>query len=249
MDIHRSVAVAMVGTLAAGSVCAAESHWYIGLSGGSSSSNISKDQLGELARNAFTVAGLNVQTIGTTTDFDDTDTAWALRGGYRISRYVSLEAAYLDLGSVSAGYAGQVGRVGGTRIPPLPVVLGPGSSTVDIVNSGFSFSGLVSVPFADRFDVHAHVGLLLSTTEISTSGNATGASVQFSNSVEKSGEALFYGLGAGVRLGSRWTLSLDWERFNDVGIDQETLEQSGLGATQDLEADYEVIRLSLTLNL
>jgi OOP family OmpA-OmpF porin len=234
--MHVRVSVCMtVVAFGSAPTFAAESAWYLGLSAGSMSSDISIDQVDTISRNSFNESGLNVQTVGTSS-LDDSDSAWSVLAGYRFTPNFSLEAAYVDLGNIAYRYDGEAGRVGGTIIPPRPAVLAPATSTVDIDNSGLSLKGVAAAPLGDRLDVHAHVGVAWLTSEVLVSGGASAAGVSFSGSRDDDSVELSYGAGAGYRLGSKWALSLDWQRFDDIGPD---------GAT----ANYDAITLALLFTL
>lgn len=242
----RFLTLMLLVAAASGSVRADEARWYVGLSAGSTSSGFSEQQVDSFGRISLNYAGLNAQTLGTTT-FDDSDATWSIVGGYRISRFFSIEAAYADLGSTKYKYTGEAGRIGGLRIPPLPITYQPATSSVSIDSSSFALKGLGIVPIGDRFNVHAHLGAFIANTEITASGGIQSRS--FSGTVDDDSQDLMYGAGVGYRFHERWMLSVDWQRYAGLGVDQDAVEESAVSFTlEDVDGDIDTLTLSLLLD-
>jgi hypothetical protein len=187
--------------------------WYFGVTGGQAQADLNQDELDEIVEDAFFSAGAPVLSGSST--LEDSDTSWSLFGGYRFSQYFGLEASYVDFGT--AEY-----RASGTVNPPGPVGSAPASYAIDFEVTGFTVAAIGAIPLGQMFDLHARLGMLFADTEISERG--TIGSVAASDSFSADSRDLHYGVGAGWHLGERWSLSLDWQLFKDVGDDEETGE-------------------------
>ena len=85
----------------------------------------------------------------TITACEDTDTGWKLVGGYRFSRYVALEATYIDWGKVS-------GTANGI------------SATAEQTSMGLGVVG--SLPINAQFSIFGSAGFLSTEQEIARPG-------------------------------------------------------------------------------
>jgi OOP family OmpA-OmpF porin len=85
----------------------------------------------------------------TITACEDTDTAWKLLGGYRFSRYVAIEATYIDWGKVSGTALGI-------------------SATAEQTSLGIGVVG--SLPINPQFSIFGKAGFLSTEQEIARSG-------------------------------------------------------------------------------
>jgi OOP family OmpA-OmpF porin len=214
--IKRGMIAAAMGMVlsAASSVVAAESTgWYFGATGGQAQADLSQGELDEIVDEAFFLAGAPV--ISGSSELEDKDVSWSLFGGYRISPYFSLEASYVDLGT--AEY-----RAAGTVNPPGPVTSVSASYSADFEVSGFTAAAVGTVPVGQMFQFHGQAGVLFADMEISqTAFIGSGAG---SDSLSADSRDYFFGVGAGMNIGEQWTLNLDWQRFKDVGDEDETGE-------------------------
>jgi OOP family OmpA-OmpF porin len=152
--------------------------------------------------------------------------SWSAFGGYRFSSFLAVEAGYIDFGT--AEY-----RASGTVNPPGPVASAPASYSADFDVSGFTLAAIGSFPLGQMFDLHARAGVLFADTEISQS--VTIGTMSAGDSFSTNSQDLFYGLGVGLHLGERWSLSLDWQQFKDVGDEDDTgetdIDRLSLGVT------------------
>ena len=216
--IKRGMIAAGMGLmLSAGPSVAAEpaSGWYFGVSGGQAQVDLDKGELDAFVEEMFFFAGAPV--VSGSSDLEDKDVSWSLFGGYRFSRYFSLEASYLDLGT--AEY-----RASGTLDPPG---VGPSitaSYSADFEVSGFTAAAKAAVPVGQMFQLHGQAGVLFADMEISESFSVSGFGSS-SDSYSSDSRDFFFGVGAGVNFGEQWSVNLDWQRFKDVGDEDETGEE------------------------
>ena len=114
--------IALIGALAAPPLLAEDA--YLGLSAGES-------QLDDVCDD------VEDTVVGGAVDCDDTDTAGKIFGGWKLTDWLGLEAAYVDLGTAEIDT--------------------PGSS-VDLDADGFSLSAVGFLPLNDNFDLFAKAG-------------------------------------------------------------------------------------------
>src|SRR5688572_8622553 len=72
---------------------------FFGVSGGSITYDQDSRDYELVAREAFLESGLLITSLRSS--FDDSDTTFAVFGGYRFNRYIAVEGGYLDLGEVT----------------------------------------------------------------------------------------------------------------------------------------------------
>jgi OOP family OmpA-OmpF porin len=214
---QRIMGVIALGSLgiamAAPATAEVQPGWYIGVSPGQSSFDISKDELDDVIVSAYASAGAPL--ISGSSTFDDSDTSWSIFGGYRFNPFIAVEAGYVDLGNAPYRSSGNVN-------PPGPVASTPASANIDFSSTGITIAAVGSLPLGEMFDLHARLGLLFADTEIDLS-TAIGTG-RASDTLSSSSEDALYGIGAALHVGASWTLSVDWQRFVDVGDEEETGE-------------------------
>lgn len=128
-----------------------------------------------------------------TTSTDDSDTSWNVTAGYKFTRTWAFEVGYVDLGTFGAS-----GTFGGA----------PASVNADV--TGWTFSGVGTLPLNDMFSLYGKLGYLRSKTKGTASiagalGRATsdengftagiGARYQFNRNVSVLLEGNHYDLG------------------------------------------------------
>jgi OmpA-OmpF porin, OOP family len=130
---------------------------------------------------------------------DDWNGSWSLTGGYRLTTWLAVEAGYADLGTLKFHSDTSV----------------PGVFDVDseFKIKGFTAAVVGTLPLSSAFDLHGRVGALFSDTDTNIRFPNTG----FRQSFSGSDEDLFYGAGVGWHVNENWSLSLDYERYQDVG--------------------------------
>jgi len=105
---------------------------------------------GSIGQSSADVSSTNVAGSGLSGSVDDSDTFWKVYGGYKIFKYLAVEATWEDLGEVSSA-ASFVN-------PLLPLLSGDVSATSE--SDGYSISTLGTYPFNDKFKVFAKLGYL-----------------------------------------------------------------------------------------
>ena len=138
-------------------------------------------------------------------DSDWSDT-WTLTGGYRFNSWFALEAGYTDLGTARFH--------SDTSFPGVFDV----SSWLKI--DGFNAAAVGTLPIGSAFDVHARLGVFFSDTKLSIDFPDTG----FSQTQSGSDQNLFYGAGIAWHANENWSLSLDYQRYTNVGVDDPDLD-------------------------
>lgn len=152
---------------------------------------------------------------------DDEATTWSALAGYRFLRYAAVEISYLDLGTLEE------------YVPPR--VIGQ-STTVDAAaemqSRGATISMLGQLPITDRWSVYARAGGLFVEQDIHQRVGPTHDRDSYDS------EVLLYGIGTQLDLGARWTVRLDFQRYDDVG--------NGSGI---LESDVDALSLGVLFRL
>jgi opacity protein-like surface antigen len=150
--------------------------------------------MGASAHAAESDAGAYVGVgIGTSTikiddfNFDESDTAFKLFGGYMFNPYVGLELAYLNAGEPSATVSGV---------------------SVEVSVTGFSGSVVGNIPLGDRFALFGKLGFAQYDVEATARIGAASASA------DDSGSELAYGVGMSVSLTDRFSLRAEYEMFD-----------------------------------
>jgi OOP family OmpA-OmpF porin len=134
--LASAAAVAVLALGASGTASAQASHWYLGIGGGQSSTNI--------------------DMTGISGSSDETDTGWKAFGGYQFNQYIGAEVGYVDLGSAS--FNGTLTQA----IPPFPA----GTATNGSFDSTAWFVTAVgSLPFGQNFAAIGKLGLSYSNTD------------------------------------------------------------------------------------
>lgn len=130
------------------------------------------------------------------------ETAFAIHGGYRLTRHLAIEATYADLGDF--GYTVPCPEV---CIPELyPQRVDESIKRLDVALLGI-------VPFGERVEAYARVGAARTDTDTTVSALAG----TFSRSSDTSD--LVYGVGLRVHLDAPWSLRLQWDRGSaDTGV-------------------------------
>lgn len=133
---------------------------------------------------------------------NNSDTVFAIHGGYRISPYFAIEATFADLGDYSYG-----------SISPCPIGYGC-IPEAGFVQASVSFKRLDlalvgSVPLGERLEVYAKAGFAR-TEIVSHISNPFIPGVQLTN--KKSSSDAAYGVGLRLHFDAPWSLRLQWDR-------------------------------------
>lgn len=160
---------------------------------------------------------------------DNEATAWGALVGYRIFRYMAVEAAYLDLGTLE-------------RTERFDFVFPPNAfieTRRDLRTSGPAASVLGILPIGDQWELYARLGVFFADMELDS--RPIGGSVVVidgSDSITFGSESLQWGAGAQFNWGEHWSVRLDLQRFESVG------EDNGAG-----EADIDLLSLGVLFRL
>jgi OmpA-OmpF porin, OOP family len=131
-------------------------------------------------------------------DFDDSDGAFKLFGGYRFNPYFGVELAYFDGGTAQDGQAGFPG-------------------TVEIETTGVNLSAIVTAPFGDDFSIFAKLGY--ASLDFEVAANVFGMRIPVDDDTE---EELSFGAGASLAVNESFSLRAEYEAFDfeDADVSQ-----------------------------
>jgi OmpA-OmpF porin, OOP family len=217
MSRNRKLGLLICGILsAAPSVAEQRPGAYVGASGGSSRYALSQDDFYRFD-NAL---GLPRISAYTPPGIEDDDTGFSLFGGYRFSRNLAVEIAYVDLGKAELNATGRL-------LPLQPGFLLTVTNSIEIDTSGVSAAVVGSLPLGETFDIHGRLGLLFARTKYDLS--TTFVVAPPANS--KSSQPALFGAGAAAHLGAHWSVGLDWTRFTSVGANDAEFDVDLLSAS------------------
>jgi hypothetical protein len=244
------LACAAIAMCATAPCVAEEVRWYVGVNAGTGSSGLEDADFLEFVRAAYSDIQLGQQSFATT-QVDDGDMTWSILAGVQIFRYLALEISYVDLGETTFVYTGTVARTDGQPLPPSTTVRTTSvQGELRATSSGIGLKALGKLPLGEHFDLHAQAGLFKSDTRFVL--NAPGAPLalwKFGREVEDDSQEAFYGIGVGYRFGDRWAISADWQRFADVGIGADAINEEYEGyVASDALADAETLTLAVTFS-
>jgi hypothetical protein len=135
---------------------------------------------------------------------DDQGTAWNVTAGYRINRYLAVEASYVNLGTLSA-----------TDTIGLPASVGGGTLTFhrELETAGPALTAFGMLPLSDSWQLYARAGVLFADSDLTNSINGSSISSSFDSDVTT--------LGAGTQYdwGGHWSARLEFQRSLDLGGD------------------------------
>ena len=149
-----------------------------------------------------------------TTSFDDSDTAYGLSVGYRLTPHFALEASFNNFGEV---------RFQSRSAGNFP--LEAGELDVDIVSetTGFVFSALGVLPLSRDWELFGRAGALFADNKIRIEVNARGQQFipplgnNFSGSDSQGTTNFFAGIGVSRRFLEIYDVRLEYQRGFDVG--------------------------------
>ncbi|HEY9199377.1 MAG TPA: outer membrane beta-barrel protein [Gammaproteobacteria bacterium] len=191
MHTRKTILAVLVAgaVLGSGGVSAENSGWYVGAGVGQSSVDISGSEV-----DALTAA----EGLTSTTSVDDTDTAWKLFGGYRLTENFGIETAYMDYGSITSD----------TTVT-APVA---GTINIDLETTAWIIDAVGILPLNEQFELFGKLGVAMWDIEADVSAVAGGTA--FGGSVEDDGSDFHFGVGAGYALTDTIGIRAEWERVN-----------------------------------
>lgn len=180
------------GPLLAGAAHAQEGIWYVGVSFGASTT--------ELSESVVAVSGATASTLWR----DERDPGVKIVLGYAFNRHLAVEGGYANLGEFSI-----------SREVTAPAA---GAVNASLSVKGWVIDAVGTLPLGARFSAIGKAGVLLSEVRTfrTVSGSASLAP-GLSNSAIK--DEFNFTLGAGLQyeLSPKATLRAEWERFYRVG--------------------------------
>lgn len=134
---------------------------------------------------------------------DEEGAAWSVTAGYRINRYLAVEAGYVNLGTLSA-----------THTIDIPPILGGGSFNFhrELETEGPSLTVFGTLPLSANWQLYARAGMLFADSDLKTSFDGSGT---VGSSVDS--DATTLGAGAQYDWRGHWSARLEFQRTNDLG--------------------------------
>jgi hypothetical protein len=147
------------------------------------------------------------------TSLDDTDTAFSLVAGYRLTSYLALEGGFTKFGS--ATYRS---RATGN----FPMEPGTLDTNIESETSGFSVGAVGTLPLTRDWEVFARGGVLFANTKLRIVTDATGqqfipAPGDFDVSGNQDSTETFAAVGISRRIFEIYDLRLEYQRIFSVG--------------------------------
>lgn len=148
--------------------------------------------------------------------FDDSGFSFAVAVGYRLTRYLALEGAFIRLGEVK-----HTSRARGTFFGTDSG--GTLDTSIESETKGFILSALGMLPLNREWEVYGRAGALFATNKLSVSIVTRGDNFvhpigeRFSDSFSSSSTEYFAGLGVSRRVFEIYAFRLEYQRFFAVG--------------------------------
>jgi opacity protein-like surface antigen len=135
---------------------------------------------------------------------DDQGTAWNVTAGYRINRYLAVEAGYVNLGTLSD-----------TQTIDFPPGFGIASLNFhrELETAGPSLTVFGTLPLSANWQLYGRAGMLFADTDLTTKISGNSVSSSFDS------DATTLGAGAQYDWGGHWSARLEYQRTLDVGGD------------------------------
>lgn len=136
---------------------------------------------------------------------DEEGAAWSVTAGYRINRYLAVEAGYVNLGTLSS-----------THTIGLPAIIGGGTLNFsrELETDGPTLTAFGMLPLSDSWQLYARVGMLFADSDLKTAVDGGSAVASSFDS-----DATTLGAGAQYDWGGHWSARLEFQRTKDLGGD------------------------------
>jgi OmpA-OmpF porin, OOP family len=174
---------------------------FFGIGGGSSTYDQDKGDFDLISRDAFGGAGLPIVSLQS--ELDDSDTTLSVFGGYRFTRYISVEAGYLDLGDLT--YNGNATF----RRNFFSIV--PGSVRLTANTKGGYVTALGSLPITGVWEIYGRAGFFVEVTDVSATATVAGITATEDDSATAVDSIL--GIGTAFHFGEHFSVRLDYQRL------------------------------------
>ncbi|HTU64985.1 MAG TPA: porin family protein [Steroidobacteraceae bacterium] len=148
------------------------------------------------------------------------DVGVRVRGGYQFSRFVAVEASYVDFGKFEM-----------SGIPyncPGNVSAAVCSYSLSAETQGFSTSVIGSWPFADGWSLNARIGAVYMEGTTHERDPAIPASTR---TYSDNNSGVMYGVGIGYRFNEHLGVNVDWQQYDQFVLG---LRLSGSAGTYDV---------------
>ena len=135
---------------------------------------------------------------------DDEGTAWSVSAGYRINRYLAVEASYVNLGTLEA-----------SQTIGLPAIVGGGSLRFsrELETSGPAITAFGMLPLSDSWELYLRAGMFFADSELTTGINGNSVTTSFGS------DSTTVGAGAQFDWKDHWAARLEFQRAFDIGGD------------------------------
>jgi len=208
----KIIVLLAVCSAAAQTAAANEVGFYIGGYVGQATKEVSRVPYDEL--NAVIQEVASFTPLEERISFDDTDTAFGISMGYRLNRFLALEAGYAKLGTVT-----YKSRATGD----YPFDSGFLNTTVESQTSGFTATVLGVWPLTRDWELFARAGMLFATNRLRLSFSAEGEDFippignSGAGSLSKSTTDTYAGVGVSRRILEIYELRVEYHRVFDGG--------------------------------
>jgi opacity protein-like surface antigen len=213
-----STAIGLIGFSTSATAQEGTSGFYVGAFGGQTTYDIAKQDMDDLFLFAGDVVGLPI--LGGESSLEDSDTGFGVIAGFRLTPYVAIEASYMDLGAAEYRLDG-LANLGST----FGVVAFEGGADIEVSGPAVALVGII--PVSETIELYGKAGMFFSETDFTVFFDSIAESASFSS------EEILYGVGMAWNLNPNWSLRLDFQRFADVGEEDElgeaNIDQFSLG--------------------
>lgn len=151
-----------------------------------------------------------------TTSFDDSDTAFGIAVGYRLTRHLAVEGGYNKLGRVTYR-----SRASGN----FPLEAGTTNVGIDTETTGFTVALLGVLPLSHDWELYARAGALFANNRLSIEIRSQGQQFipplgnRVAASASESTTEVHAGLGLSRRVFEIYDLRLEYQRVFDAGVE------------------------------
>lgn len=204
MKLRTAVFAAL--TLFAGSAVADDTGFYAGAGLGWGEISLPRSKITNSLAAEYAAAGAPLQTWSAKTD--DSSIPWSVFVGYRVIKYLAVEAGYLDAGSAS-----YTGRGDAYVIVDDEVV--ESRADLDWSANGAVVSVLGIWPIDATWSVFGRVGGFFG--DVSSDARITLDSVTGKGSVSENSNEFLYGVGVDSTFLDQWSARLEWQAMPSVG--------------------------------